>query len=71
MGSHKNDSIYGAVYFMPIIERNRTSNSNNNNNIENSMDEKNSANVIINVAPNILPRQTERCFFGRNCLSVQ
>lgn len=28
---HKNDSIYGAVYFMPIIERNRANNNNNNN----------------------------------------
>lgn len=26
---HKNDSIYGAVYFMPIIERNRANNNNN------------------------------------------
>lgn len=59
MGSHKNDSIYGAVYFMPIIERNRTSNSNNNSR---TRTEKNSANVIINVAPNILASKPSEFF---------
>lgn len=50
--AHKNDSIYGAVYFMPIIGRNRA--NNNNSSIQRT---------IINVAPNILAEQTEH-FFG-------
>lgn len=60
MGSHKNDSIYGAVYFMPIIERNRT--SNNNNTTNNNKDEKKFSERNNKCGAKHSGEQTERIF---------